>query len=98
MRSLPSRESLPLGQSTTVSPAFSAAMTSATASSARRLFSALAFSSSGTLIARNSQPNGARIGFWKFVSRSIGRNWNAGHRCPSTSGGSTRPGWFGKRR
>jgi hypothetical protein len=40
------------------------------------------------VIAFSSQPNGARNGFWKLVSSSIGRNRNAGHRATRMFGGS----------
>ena len=47
---------------------------------------------------RRSQPNGARNGDLKFVSRSMGRIRNRPQRARNTFGGSMYAGWFGRMR
>ena len=96
--SAPSRDSRPLGHRITFSPARSAAITSPTASSARRRSSALAFTMSGILMPRSSHDSGLNSGFWKFDSSRSGRIWKRGHSRTSRFGGSQYAGWLGMMR
>jgi hypothetical protein len=72
-RSTPSRVSRPLGQRSTLSPAFSAAAIRPAASVARWCASALAFSMSGTRIVRMILAMVPSRGSWKLISLATGR-------------------------